>query len=114
MTTDQQLIRALYKRFSRRPSTLDERQLHLLADFIVDERGLELDDDRLVFTGMAAMSPFREIPLDHINGVADLGKLLAIVLHSSIIFLNKETLAASVHLKAPSFGSRLISALRRH
>ncbi len=107
MTNDQQLIRSLYKRFSRRPSTLDERQLHLLADFIVEQRGLELDDDRLIFTEMEPLSPFREIRLDNINGVADLGKLLAIVMHSSIIFLNKETLAATVHLKPPTFADRL-------
>ena len=102
MTTDSQIIKSLYKRFGRRPSTLDERCLYLLADMIVEQRGLELDGENIVFTMVDKASPFRSIPLDNINGVADLGGLLAVVLHSSIIFINKETMAASVHIRPVS------------
>jgi len=112
MNTDRQLIKSLYRRFRRRPATLDARRLDLLADFIVDGRGLELDGDRLIFTSMEPSSPFRAIPLDNIHGVADLGPLLAIVLHSSIIFLNRQTLAATVHLKPPTLSDRLSSLFK--
>lgn len=111
MTADSKLIESLYRRFRRRPATLDERGLHLLAGYIVDEQGLELDDDRLVFTEMEPMSPFREILLNNINGVADLGALLAIVMHSSIIFFNKTTHAASVHIKPNTLRDRLAHLL---
>lgn len=107
MITDRQLIKTLYKRFRRRPATLDARRLDLLADFIVDGRGLELDDNRIVFTSMEPSSPFRAIPLDNIHGVADLGKLLAIVLHSCIIFLNRQTLDVTVNIKPLTFSDRL-------
>lgn len=111
MTTDQKIIRQLYRRFHRRPATLDERGLHLIADHIVDEQGIELDDNRIVFTEMDCMSPFKEILLDNIHGVVDLGKLLAIVLHSSIIFFNKQTHETSVHIKPASLRDRLTHLL---
>lgn len=111
MNTDKKLIDSLYKRFRRKPETLDERGLHLLADFIVEEQGIELDEDHIVFTEMAAISPFREILLNNIHGVADLGGLLAIVMHSSIIFFNKITHEATVHIKPASFGDRLAHML---
>lgn len=102
MTADNALITDLYKRFRRCPPSLDERGLHLLADYIVDARWMELDDDRIVFSGMDKSSPFREILLRNINGVTDLGQLIAIVMHSSIIFFNKHSGEASVHLRQPS------------
>lgn len=105
--TDQELINSLYKRFGHQPATLDERHFDLLADYIVDGRGIELDDDIIIFTHIAGKSPLRRIPLRNINGVADLGGLLAIVLHSAIIFFNKQTLAVTVHLRHLTFTQRL-------
>lgn len=114
MTADKNLIEALYKRYRHRPATLDDRGLALLADYIVEERGLELNDDRIVFTEMGFESPFREILLNNIHGVADLGGMLAIVMHSSIIFFNKESHAATVHLKPAGFTDRLVNRFRLH
>lgn len=111
--TDKNLINGLYRRFRRRPATLDGRNLRLLADFIVDERGISLQDDDLVFTETPPDAPFHKIPLENINGVADLGKLLAIVLNSSIIFFNKETLETTIHIKQPNPVERILSRLRR-
>lgn len=108
MNIDRKLIDDLYRRFRRRPSTLDERNLRLLADFIVEERGISLEADSLVFTESAPDSPVREILLENINGVADLGRHIAIVLHSSIIFFNKDTLQTSVHLRPLSRLERLL------
>lgn len=105
MNSDQQLIRSLYKRFNRRSASLDDRRLDLLCDNIVDQHGLELDDDCIVFSAMEPDAPLRSIRLDNIHGVAELGDVLAIVLHSSIIFFNRRTLRTSVHLKpARRFG----------
>lgn len=111
MIANRQIIDQLYKRFSKRPATLDERNLSLLADFIVDERGITLDEDSLVFTEAGPMSPFREIKFDNLHGVADLGGLIAIVMHSSIIFFNKENLSISVHLRPPSRWERIVNSI---
>ncbi len=114
MMSDKKLIDSLYKRYHRRPDTLDERHLYLLVDFIVDEQGVELNDDRIVFTGIDEHSPFREIRLNNINGVEDLGGWLAIVLHSTIIFFNKDTHEVSVHIRPISLRDRLSSILSLH
>lgn len=99
MRADNKLIDSLYRRFSRRPESLEARGLYLLADNIIDRNGLDLEGDRLIFSEMDATSPLRSILLDNIHGVADLGELLAIVMHSSIIFFNKATHETTVHLK---------------
>ncbi len=107
MTGNDKLTRSLYRKFNRRKSTLDQRRLDLLCDNIIDRRGIELNDDRIIFTAMPAGAPLRSIRLDHIRGVAELGDSLAIVLHSSIIFFNRTTLQITVHLKPPTLLDRL-------
>lgn len=94
-----EIIKSLYKKFKRQPSDLDGRHLDLLCDNIVDQRGIELDDDCLVFTDMTEDAPLRRIRLDHIYGVQEIGGWLAIVLHSSILFFHPQTLQTQVHLR---------------
>ncbi|MCM1310097.1 MAG: hypothetical protein NC301_03610 [Bacteroides sp.] len=113
MKADKKLIESLYKTYRRKPETLDERGLYLLADYIVDEQGVEIDDDCIIFSEMDAVSPFRMIRLNNIHGVADLGGLLAIVMHSSIIFFNKTTHEASVHIKPLTLRDKLADKLSR-
>lgn len=107
MSGNDKLIQSLYKRFNRRNASLDERRLDLLCDNIVDQHGLELNDDSIVFTAMPNGAALRSIRLDHIRGVAEVGELLAIVLHSSIIFFNRQTLQTSVHIKPAGLLDRL-------
>lgn len=99
MNNPDELIRSLYRRFRRKSAGLDGRHLDLLCDNIVDQNGLELDDDCIVFTTMPEDAPLRRIALDNINGVAELGPTVAIVLHSSIIFFNRLTLETTVNLR---------------
>lgn len=116
MNIDRQIIDSLYRRFPRRPATLDERNLRLLADYIVDDNGVSLCDDRLIFTGMESGSPFREIMLEHVHGVIDMHTHIAIVLHSSIIFLDRATLRAHVHLRPVrrGFFARMLDKLKHN
>lgn len=112
MTGNDKLIKSLYKRFRRRTSSLDQRRLDLLCDNIIDRRGLELNDDRIVFSAMPANAPLRSIRLDHIRGVAEVEQYLAIVLHSSIIFFNRATLQIAVHIKPPTLLERVTNLFR--
>lgn len=110
MNGNNNIIQSLYKRYRKKPNSLDGRNLYLLADYMVDEQGLELDEDCVIFTGMDKASPFREILLNNIHGVEDLGALLAIVMHSSIIFFNKTTHEATVHIKPASLRDKIVHA----
>ena len=105
MNGDKKLIDSLYKRFGRRSANLDDRRLDLLCDNIIDRHGLEMNDESKIFSEMEPDAPLRSIRLDNIHGVAEFGEVLAIVMHSSIIFFNRRTLRTSVHLKpARRFG----------
>lgn len=99
MNTNRDIIKSLYRQFRRKSASLDDRHLDLLCDNIVDQNGLELDDDSIVFTSMPDNAPLKRIRLDNINGVAEFGPSVAIVLHSSIIFFNRLTHETTVNLR---------------
>lgn len=99
MNNNHELIKSLYRRFRRKSVSLDDRHLDLLCDNIVDQNGLELDDDSIVFCSMPDNAPLKRIRLDNINGVAEFGPTVAIVMHSSIIFFNRVTHETSVNLR---------------
>lgn len=92
-------INELYRRFRRQPKRLEDRNLSLLVDYVLDTEVLDMDGEKLVFTGMPQSSPFREIELERVNGVADLPEAMAVVLPNSIIFINKSDLSAHVHIR---------------
>lgn len=99
MNNNHELIKSLYRRFRRKSVSLDDRHLDLLCDNIVDQNGLELYDDSIVFCSMPDNAPLKRIRLDNINGVAEFGPTVAIVMHSSIIFFNRVTHETSVNLR---------------
>ncbi len=92
-------IKELYKKFRRRPKRLEDRNLSLLVDYALDTDALDMDGESLVFTHMDPTSPFREIGLERVHGVADFPEAVAIVLPNSIIFINKRDLSTHVHIK---------------
>lgn len=94
-----QVIDSLYKKYRRIPRRLDDRNLGLLIDYALDHDSVTVEGDRLIFNQLNDLSPFREIEIERIHGVVNFADVIAVVLHSSIIFLNKETGAASVHVK---------------
>lgn len=105
-----QVIDDLYKKYRRMPKRLDDRHLGLLVEYAIDnDETVSLEGDKLVFNQLDACSPFREIELERIHGVENFDNVLAVVLHSSIIFINKQTGATNVHLKLnpTSFGDKL-------
>lgn len=92
-------IKELYRRFKHRPKRLEDRNLSLLVDYALDTDALDMDDEVIVFTRMDPSSPFREIDLENIHGVADFPEAVAIVLRNSIIFINKRDLSTYAHIK---------------
>lgn len=102
-------IKKLYKQFRHRPRSLQDRNLSLLVDYALDTDALDMDGEKLVFTHMEPSSPFREIDLERVNGVADLPDSIAVVLANSIIFINKKDLSTTAHIRAerPSLWQQL-------
>lgn len=99
-----QTINQLYKKYRKKPKSLDDRNLSLLVDMALDTEALDLDGDKLVFNQLDQYSPFREIELERIHAAVDLGDEIAIVLPNSMIFVNKHNFATHVHFKPAPTG----------
>lgn len=107
------VIDTLYKQYSKRPESPDELNIGLLFGDIFDIHGIALDENNLVINSIDPASPFHSIPLKHIHEIVEFGEDIAIVLHSSIIFLKKEDNRVNIHVKPPQLSpmERLRSAI---
>lgn len=107
------VIDAIYKKFKRRPNSPDELDIPLLFEKLPETAQVEIDGDELVLPMVDQMSPFHRIPIAHIHAIIDFDEAVAIVLHSSIVFISKEDGAVFVHIKeiGMSFLDRVRTAL---
>lgn len=98
-----QVIETLYKKYNKRPKSPDCLDFGLLFDSITDYHNIsvDMDTDELVINDLGEMSPFHKIPLSKIHAIVPFEEWVAIVLHSSIIFLNRKAAKVSVHVKPP-------------
>lgn len=107
-----EVIKTLYKQYSKRPKSVDCLDMAMLFDTvgILHEISVDIDTDELIIGSIDPKSVFHHIPLTHIHAIVPFEEWTAIVLHSSIIFLNRKNTHVSVDLKMPSQG--LVGRLR--
>lgn len=98
-----QVIDTLYKKYDKRPKSPDCLDFALLFDTIADHHDIsvDMDTDQLVINSIDEKSLFHKIPLSKIHAIVPFEEWVAIVLHSSIIFLNRKSPKVSVHIKPP-------------
>lgn len=104
------VIDELYRKYRRRPDSIDSLDIPLLFEHAPDNHDLQIDaDGNLIIGSIDERSPFREIALRNVNGITHFDDTLAIVLHSSILFLNKHDQGVNVHIRTeqPSIWERL-------
>ncbi len=104
------VIDAIYKKFKHRPDSPDELDIPLLFEKLPENEPVEIDGDELVLTMVDSSSPFHRIPISHIHAIIDFDEVVAIVLHSSIVFISKDDGSVSVHLK--EIGLSLLDRVR--
>lgn len=104
------VVEAIYKKFKNRPASTDQINIPLLFEKLPEEAGVEIGGDNLVINSIEPKSPFHKIPVKHIHAIVEFDEAIAIVLHSSIVFLSKTDGSASVHLK--DLGPGLMMRLR--
>lgn len=98
----QTVIDQLYKTFKKPPHTADELDVELLFEHLLEFHDIQIDDyANLIIGSLPESSPFYKIPLSHIHAIVEFENKIAIVLHSSIIFLKKRDNRTSVHIKIP-------------
>lgn len=110
------VIQTLYKQFSPPPKSADELNISLLFDYALENHGIFIDEDNLYIGSVDPASPFATIPLPRINQIVEFETCLAIVLPSSIIFLDKDDSDVNIHLRLddekPSLWQRIKDAFK--
>ncbi|MCI8998907.1 MAG: hypothetical protein HFJ95_07930 [Muribaculaceae bacterium] len=107
------VIDTIYRQFNHPPQSVDELNIGLLFDYAIENHGIVIDENDLYIGSVDPKSPFAVLPLDRIHEIVEFDDVIAIVLHSSIIFLNKHNSDVNVHIRMtpPSLWSRLKSRL---
>lgn len=110
----QKVIDEIYRTYRRRASSPENLKMQYLNEELMNLHKIEIADDKLIIGSMDANSPFRRLSLRFIHGIENFENDVAIVLHSSIIFLSKHKAESRVHLKLdkPSFWHRLMQKLK--
>jgi len=101
-----QNIQTLYKQYPERAGSVDNLDIALLYDEVAENHGayVDPDTDELIIMSIDAQSPFHAIPVSKIHAIVPFEQWVAIVLHSSIIFLNRESSKVAVDIKPVSRG----------
>jgi hypothetical protein len=96
-----EVIDTLYKKYQDTPESADCLNMSLLFDDAATHHKLAVDveTERLTIGSVAKSSPFRRIAMRCINAIVPFEEWIAIVMHSSIIFLNRDSSDVSVHLR---------------
>ena len=96
-----QVIDTLYKKYSKLPKSPDCLDFGLLFDTVAEHHDIsvDMDTDSLIIHSLGERSPFYTIPLSKIHAIVPFEEWVAIVLHSSVIFLNRTSAKVSVHIK---------------
>lgn len=96
----EKVIESLYKKYKNRPESADELDVALLFEYLMDTHEIAIDDDaHLIINSIPVDSPFHRLSLNRINAIVEFEDKIAIVLHSSIVFLNKKDSRSHIHIR---------------
>lgn len=96
----EKVINQLYKTYRNRPESPDELDIALLFETLFEHHDIAVDDEaHLIINSVPASSPFHRIALSRIHAIVEFEHKVAIVLHSSIIFLNKNNSGTHIHIR---------------
>lgn len=98
------VIDSIYKKYKSRPARVSDLDLHLLFEYAIEVHEIYVDGNDLVIGSIDPASPFNTIGLDRVHAILEFENEIAIVMHSSIIFLNKRDSGVNVHIKSDKPG----------
>ncbi len=112
-----EVIRTLYKKYPRRAKSFDDLDIALLFETVgqMHNINIDIDTNTLSIGSIDPKSVFHTIPLSHVHAFVPFEEWTAVVLHSSIVFLNRRNATVSVHLKpvSPTITDRLKGVFNR-
>lgn len=96
----EKVINSLYKTYKNRPESPDELDICLLFEKLIEHHDIQIDDNgNLIINSLPAGSPFHKISLSRIHAIVEFEHKIAVVLHSSIIFLSKNDEKTHIHIR---------------
>ena len=103
------VIDSIYKKYSKRPSSIDQLNIPLLFEAAHEDHAIEIKGHDLIINSQDTWSPFHTIDLNRVHAILDFDKYVAIVLHSSIVFIGKKNDDIHIHIKPikPSITDRV-------
>jgi len=113
------VIQALYKKYRKLPESTDCLDIPLLFDAAGNYHKVTIDMDgpvdSIVIGSIDPESLFHRIPLNRVHAIVPFEEWVAIVLHSSIIFLSKRSskVNVNVRMEKPSLFDRICDYFRR-
>lgn len=86
--------------FAKRPESPDCLDIAILFENLMGVHDFYVDDyGNLIIESLPEGSPFHKLALSRVNGIVDFEEWVAIVLHSSIIFLDKRSSKVQIHIR---------------
>jgi hypothetical protein len=114
----QKVIDSLYKKYSKRPESPDKLPISMLFEYTSEQHALCTSEcgEHLIIGSTEPSSPFHKLPIACINAIVNFEEWVAIVLHSSIIFLSKISPKINIHIKQPqyNFFDRILETVAVH
>ena len=93
-------IENLYKTYCCPPTCADKLNVELLFQIPLEYHDIEIDDNaNLCINSLPPTSLLRRIALHRINAIISIERWIAIILRSSIVFLNKYSSESRIHLR---------------
>lgn len=96
-----EVINTLYKKYRKRPKSPDMLDIALLFDEVAAIHGITIDIDTndIIINSIDSKSIFHRVSLDRVHAIVPFEEWVAIVLLSSIVFVNKRSTKVSIHIK---------------
>lgn len=96
----EKVINSLYRTYKNKPASADDLDVGLLFENLIENHDVEIDNDaNLIINSVPKESPLHKIALQRIHAIVEFEHKIAIVMHSSILFLNKFDSQSQLHVK---------------
>lgn len=109
-------IKEIYRKYKNAPSSIDELDIATLFDETAIHHDIMIDpeENTLTIGSIDTKSLFHTLPLDRIYAILGFEEWVAIVMHSSIIFLNRNNSKVAIDIKEirPTMGERISKIFR--
>lgn len=109
-------IEEIYRKFKKAPDSIDELNIAALFDETAIHHDIMIDpeDNTITFGSIDEKSPFHTLPLNKVNAILGFDEWVAVVMPSSIIFLNRKSDKVYIDIRPirESFAQRVSNVFR--